>query len=229
MQSASGLVNTESAAANLPQNQLAQNQANVPLLSRNVTNLDVVKAKDPVPAQTASGAASSPSIAFPNVPLQTSPALMLKTSPRWTVTSSGALQRSFDGGTTWQNVDPAASSSVPLNRPATQVSNSTAAAQAAPANADARAYKDKKAQSSPAFRVVAASGLEVWAGGSAGLLFHTGDGGNHWTQVTVSSGGASLTGDIVGIEFVDPQHGKLTTSTAESWTTSDTGETWQKQ
>jgi len=44
-----------------------------------------------------------------------------------------------------------------------------------------------------------------------------------------SSAGSVLTGDIVSIEFTDLQHGKLSTSTAETWITADSGQTWQKQ
>jgi len=31
------------------------------------------------------------------------------------------------------------------------------------------------------------------------------------------------------VEFADTQHGKLSTSTAEVWITSDNGRSWQKQ
>jgi photosystem II stability/assembly factor-like uncharacterized protein len=38
-----------------------------------------------------------------------------------------------------------------------------------------------------------------------------------------------LTGDVVRIEFPDPQHGTVTTSTPEIWITTDDGQSWQKQ
>jgi photosystem II stability/assembly factor-like uncharacterized protein len=72
-------------------------------------------------------------------------------------------------------------------------------------------------------------GTEVWAGGSTGALFHSSDGGNHWTRVVPLFAGSTLTGDVVTVEFSDPQHGKITTSTPEVWTTTDAGQTWQKQ
>jgi photosystem II stability/assembly factor-like uncharacterized protein len=86
----------------------------------------------------------------------------------------------------------------------------------------------KRDTSAPTFRVVAASGTDVWAGGSGGALYHSPDAGNHWTRVTPTSSGAALAGDIVSLEFPDKQHGKVSTSTGEIWTTSDAGQTWKK-
>jgi photosystem II stability/assembly factor-like uncharacterized protein len=37
-----------------------------------------------------------------------------------------------------------------------------------------------------------------------------------------------LTGDIVSIQFSDPEHGTLTTAVAEVWTTTDAGHSWQR-
>ena len=85
------------------------------------------------------------------------------------------------------------------------------------------------AGSIPFFRALSAAGLEVWAGGSAGVLYHSANGGEHWTRVVPSAAGILLTGDITGIAFSDPQHGQITTTTQELWTTSDAGQTWQKQ
>jgi photosystem II stability/assembly factor-like uncharacterized protein len=44
-----------------------------------------------------------------------------------------------------------------------------------------------------------------------------------------AAAGAALTGDILSLEFPDPQHGKVSTSAAEIWITADDGQTWQKQ
>ena len=204
-------------AAAISQNQvsqqIAQNEAELlpDAGNVNVTNLrsfDVVKAKDPVPAQSTSSKA--PISLASATPLQTSPSLMSRALPRWTVSSFGVLQRSFDGGNTWENVNPALSEGQ---------------AGTHPANQKAEFAGDPGA----AFRAVAALGLEVWVGGSGGVLYHTSDGGNHWIRVTPSTAAAGLTADIVGIQFSDPQHGKISTSNAELWITSDTGQTWQKQ
>lgn len=82
---------------------------------------------------------------------------------------------------------------------------------------------------SPIFRTVAAAGTEVWAGGSNGALYHSLDAGTRWIRVAPVSGAVRLTGDIVALEFSDSQHGRLTTSASEVWTTADDGQTWQKQ
>jgi hypothetical protein len=85
-------------------------------------------------------------------------------------------------------------------------------------------------QGSPTeFLAIAVNGLEVWVGGSAGSLYHSADAGTHWIAVTPSADGTSLTGNVIGIQFSDPQHGKITTSHSESWVTSDAGQSWLKQ
>ena len=109
---------------------------------------------------------------------------------RWVVSSSGALERSYDAGKTWQTV-PVASNVV--------------------------------------FRAVAAVGIEVWAGGVAGALYHSRDLGQHWTEVKPTSDGKNLSSEIVTIEFADFQHGKLTTAAGETWITADGGQSWQKK
>lgn len=79
------------------------------------------------------------------------------------------------------------------------------------------------------FRALSANGPDLWVGGPAGLLYHSGDAGGHWTQIKPVADGATLTTDIATIEFTDRQHGKLTTSTGEIWITADAGQTWRKQ
>jgi photosystem II stability/assembly factor-like uncharacterized protein len=69
----------------------------------------------------------------------------------------------------------------------------------------------------------------VWVGGAAGMLYHSADSGNHWNRVTPSDGSVGLTGEIVSIEFSDPQHGRISTSNSELWVTSDSAQSWQKQ
>jgi len=145
--------------------------------------------------------------------------------PRWTVSASGSLQRSFDQGKSWQTVDvnvtPTSSASLEIAR------ESRAKEAAKEKDADKKLLKQKIA--SPVFRAVSAAGSEVWAGGSGGALYHSLDAGNHWTRVVPSSSGTALTGDIISLEFPDSQNGKVTTSTSEVWTTGDSGQTWQKQ
>jgi hypothetical protein len=172
-------------------------------------------------------------------------------APRWAISPTGGLLRSFDQGRTWAGVDVKATfagasqmvmaanpsqkyqqsapdsnqlqvqnqvqSQVQSQAESKTVSKSRAASAAAPA------------RSIPIFRAVSAAGLEVWAGGSAGVLYHSADGGQQWTRVLLSASGVFSTGDIVSIAFPDPQHGQITTSTQEFWFTTDDGQTWQKR
>jgi len=112
-----------------------------------------------------------------------------KTTPSWTVSPDGALQRSFDSGKTWQTI-PVASHVV--------------------------------------FRALAANDADVWAGGASGALYHSSDGGEHWTQIKPVADGKPLTADILTVQFSDAQHGRLTTADHETWATSDAGENWHR-
>jgi hypothetical protein len=141
--------------------------------------------------------------------------------PRWTINAFGTLQRSFDQGKSWQTVDVNANAAVGANFAA-----AAATSRAKVKDADKTLKRDA---ATPTFRAVAATGSDVWAGGSGGALYHSADAGNHWTRVVPASAGAILTGDIISLEFADVQHGKVSTSTPEVWTTSDGGQTWQKQ
>lgn len=139
---------------------------------------------------------------------------------RWAITSAGGLQRSLDQGNSWQDVNVKAS-------PATSTFDAVASLSLEKAKDAAKA--DKKQNAPAIFRAVAANGSEVWAGGAAGQLYHSIDAGNHWSKVVPSADGAVLSGDVVALEFVDAQHGKVSTSTSEVWVTGDDGLTWQKQ
>jgi hypothetical protein len=168
----------------------------------------------------------------------------------WGISASGSLLRSFDQGRTWASVDvnasfPVASQMamvVPQSQKYQQATQDTSQLRAPAAtqsqNQTTTVSKSQalgqqlaaaSAVSIPVFRAISAAGLEVWAGGSAGVLYHSADGGQQWTRVVLSASGIPLTGDIVGIAFNDSQHGQITTSTHELWTTSDAGQTWQKQ
>ncbi len=74
---------------------------------------------------------------------------------------------------------------------------------------------------------VAAMDSDIWVGGSHGSLYHSTDAGDHWAQVAPASAGQSLTSNVIGIEFTDTLHGKITTADQEVWTTADGGQSWQ--
>jgi hypothetical protein len=170
--------------------------------------------------------------------------------PRWTISASGALQRSFDGGQTWQDMNVAANA--PMSdfmrrakkettvevaaEPRTALTSEaqSEAAPTAPSTASVNAKSVKRQSASeapPIFRAlsISSNAAEVWAGASGGVLYHTTDAGNSWTRVVPAVAGSILTGDILSIQFSDPRNGTVTTSTAEVWTTPDAGQTWHKQ
>ena len=91
-----------------------------------------------------------------------------------------------------------------------------------------KSWEEVQVDHKSGFRALAAVGMDVWVGGKNGLLYHSGDIGLHWSQITPSSSGANLTADILRIEFADPQHGRLIAGDGQSWVTSDGGKTWEK-
>jgi hypothetical protein len=86
------------------------------------------------------------------------------------------------------------------------------------------------------FRAVSRIGSEVWAGGSAGILLHSKDGGAHWEAVALPSANPGLlfsdatrTSDpnaIVSIVFRDAKHGDIVTASGRRWQTQDGGRQW---
>ncbi len=145
--------------------------------------------------------------------------------PRWTISATGTLQRSFDQGNTWQGVDVSSVSALSSNLVSRDLDAKTSRLKAKDADKETL----KQETTTPTFRAVTATGPDVWAGGSDGVLYHSLDAGTHWTRVVPSAAGVLLSGDIVSLEFSDARHGKITTSASEVWTTSDDGQTWQKQ
>lgn len=173
------------------------------------------RAKPPVSDQIETGQATMPIQGRDVTSLQT----LAATAPRWTIAANGTLQRSIDGGATWQDVNVTGEASI---------SSLVVEEKTAEAQASKKSLAKRYAAAFPVFRVAAVNGMEVWAGGASGILYHTVDAGNSWSRVVPSYEGEPLGGDIVGIQFPDPQHGQISTSTGEVWTTADSGQTWRK-
>jgi photosystem II stability/assembly factor-like uncharacterized protein len=213
------------------QDQNSQTQSQVGESQDRSTYSTVGKAKAPVNVETASAAPVTDAAGQQELPRQdgniTGRSFALATTPtlqpRWTISSTGGLQRSFDQGSTWQDVE------VNANSPSNLTSLDTVAKTSRAKDKDSNKKALKSGVAAPTFRVVTALGSDVWAGGSGGALYHSADAGSHWTRVLPSAAGTNLSGDIVGLEFSDPQHGRITTSTPEIWITTDDGQTWQKQ
>jgi photosystem II stability/assembly factor-like uncharacterized protein len=209
-------------AQNKAQGQL-ENLQDLPVQGRSA-DADVVKAKDLAAAQ---GAAAEPS--SPTAPPRASAAKAMHASTRWAISSSGALQRSFDAGETWEGVNIS-----PAFFPGSMLPGSMAMKSTVENRAEYDAKKSKKNEKAqPAailvFRAVAAIDAEVWAGGSGAMLYHSADSGTNWIRVLPAEATTALTGDIIGIEFFDSQSGRVATSTGEAWTTADGGRAWHKQ
>ncbi len=74
---------------------------------------------------------------------------------------------------------------------------------------------------------------DVWAGGQAGLLFHSTDNGLTWLRVQPSSKAQGLTSDITRIDIRGQLPGPVTivvsTDGNDVWTSADGGKTWDKK
>jgi hypothetical protein len=84
----------------------------------------------------------------------------------------------------------------------------------------------------------AAHDEDVWAGGQAGILYHSSNGGLTWMQVRPWINSQQLSSDITHLELRDnlgngkprpPQEIIVSTSNNEIWTSIDGGTTWDKK
>jgi hypothetical protein len=195
--------------------QQSESQSDQLSSDQSVENRAVVgKAKAATTAQTVAGLAGSSSAMG-----QISP---VASAPRWMITPAGGLQRSYDQGKTWQDIPIAAAS-----QPAATALQAEAAASSA--QKMSRFKKQRDSSASPLFRAISASGTEIWAGAAGGILYHSVDSGDHWLSAIPSYNGILLTGDIISVQFADSLHGRLATSTSETWTTGDGGQHWSRQ
>jgi Photosynthesis system II assembly factor YCF48 len=217
----------------------AQSAPQIQIKDQRIQNETPEQSADRVGKAKPASAQASLAMAPPS--LHSEPILMKGlAAPRWTITANGELQRSYDGGQTWQEVNVAANDSALDRRQKAQMMTVEGQADLTPeaqpeAQAEAKKQaKSREKQSAPVptiFRAlsVSSNAAEVWAGGSSGALYHTTDAGNSWARVLPSASGINLTGDIVSIQFSDLRNGTVTTSTAEVWTTPNAGQTWHKQ
>jgi hypothetical protein len=79
------------------------------------------------------------------------------------------------------------------------------------------------------FHAVAVVGNDVWAGGNGGAFFHSSDGGEHWSKVSLAANFNVETGAIVSIRFDDAQHGVVASDSGTRWATTNGGITWTTQ
>jgi hypothetical protein len=215
--SASTTVEVSADAGQVAAQTAAQGQIQDQLIQSELAEQSPASADQPVGKAKPASAQASPAVPAP--PLRSDPALMnSRKAPRWTISVTGILQRSDDGGKTWLDVNVASMNAQSMS------------AQPMSANL-VRSAKSTVAAAITVFRAlsVSANAAGVWAGGSGGALYHTIDGGNRWARVVPSDGGIILTGDIIGIQFSDALNGTVTTSATEVWTTADGGQTWHKQ
>ncbi len=141
--------------------------------------------------------------------------------PRWMITSAGGLQKSYDQGKNWQPV--------PLSATPSPASTALQAEGTTRAQETSKMKKQNNSVTPPDVRAISTSGLEIWAGAAGGVLYHSADAGDHWTSSVLRKGDVLLTGDIISVQFTDSLHGQVTTSTSETWTTSDDGQSWSKR
>ncbi|MGA2360199.1 MAG: zf-HC2 domain-containing protein [Terriglobales bacterium] len=78
---------------------------------------------------------------------------------------------------------------------------------------------------------------DVWAGGQAGTLFHSADGGTTWVQVQPSIKAQQLSSDVTHIDVRGDVRGDergpaeiaISTSNNGIWSSADGGKTWEKK
>ena len=155
------------------------------------------KAAKEGPSRTSQIVAAAPMVAGPQAEAMAkrrdeasamkSAGALQKQAASWII-KDGMLQRSVDGGQTWQA--------------------------AARADHSLLCYADR--------------GQEIWAGGQAGTLLHSGDNGVTWTRVAVTIKGETLGSAITRI-YASAAEIALSTENHETWSSADGGKTWEKK
>lgn len=92
-----------------------------------------------------------------------------------------------------------------------------------------KTWEDVRIADGVIFRVIAAVGKDVWAGGTAGALYHSIDGGLVWSRVNVSSAEIPVAETIVGIQLRPPLGVSVTLASGQQWVTEDGGQQWRNK
>jgi hypothetical protein len=73
----------------------------------------------------------------------------------------------------------------------------------------------------------AINGAQIWAAGKAGIVYLSQDGGTTWTELHPISGSAALAADVTNIELSGLE--VILSAGKETWTSLDTGKTWNRK
>lgn len=90
-----------------------------------------------------------------------------------------------------------------------------------------KTWEDVKVADGVTFRVITDVDRDLWAGGSAGALYHSSDGGVIWNRVAVTSEGNPVTEAIVGIQAPSPLRVVVALASGQQWITDDGGQRWR--
>jgi hypothetical protein len=92
-----------------------------------------------------------------------------------------------------------------------------------------KTWEDVKVADGVTFRAITAADRDVWAGGSAGALYHSSDGGLMWNRIDITASGNAVTETIVGIQSSSPLHVIVTLASGQQWVTEDGGRRWRNK
>jgi hypothetical protein len=91
---------------------------------------------------------------------------------------------------------------------------------------DRSVWQAQELPGDPTITALAVVGPHVWAGGKKGVLMHSVNNGETWTQVQL--GKEATQEDIREVHFANITSGTITTSSGTKWTTNDAGQTWSR-
>ena len=74
---------------------------------------------------------------------------------------------------------------------------------------------------------VAAAGQQVWAGGKAGALYLSRDGGQSWTKISLSGDDTMAVGDVTAIRLISPGVVNVSVTPGGTWQSTDGGKSFR--